>query len=40
VAEQHAEQKAALTLRAASGSPAQVVLEMVALDHLTPTTSV
>lgn len=39
VAEQHAEQNAALTLRAASGSPAQVVLEMVALPHLTPSTS-
>jgi serine phosphatase RsbU (regulator of sigma subunit)/anti-sigma regulatory factor (Ser/Thr protein kinase)/anti-anti-sigma regulatory factor len=39
VAAQHAEQKAALTLRAASGSPAQVVLELVALDHLTLSTS-
>jgi anti-sigma regulatory factor (Ser/Thr protein kinase)/anti-anti-sigma regulatory factor len=39
VAAQHAEQKAALTLRAASGSPAQVVLELVALDHLTVSTA-
>nr|WP_296073924.1 SpoIIE family protein phosphatase [uncultured Actinoplanes sp.] len=34
VAEQHAEQKAALNLVAVEGSPAQVVLALVALPHL------
>jgi anti-anti-sigma regulatory factor len=35
VAEQHNEQKATLSLHARAGSPAQVVLHLVALPHLT-----